>query len=81
MDHSCPSLTIPRLEAHPLELEVDGIGLVAPRGLRVAEGTEAEREKERGVMKRVTKNRVVMDKPDEELCAQQIALVLSDNKS
>ena len=36
-------LTIPRLEAHPLELEVDGVGLVPARGLRMA-GEQKERQ-------------------------------------
>ena len=33
-------LTIPRLEAHPLELKVDGVGLVAPCRLAMATCTK-----------------------------------------
>ena len=44
MDCFSRPLTIPRLEAHPLELEVDGVGLVATSGLRMAVQRERERE-------------------------------------
>ena len=34
------AVVVPHLEAHPLELEVDGVGLVAPGALAMAAQTD-----------------------------------------
>ena len=39
-------VVVPRLEAHPLELEVDGVGLVAAGGLAMAECDQREKKKQ-----------------------------------
>ena len=54
-------VVVPHLEAHSLELEVDGVGLVAARALAMAERRDEDKHHQSSI------GFMLSDKPDEEV--------------